>query len=115
MSVIINILSSKNSNNFLNTCEWAPVSIIEIFCESKGMIVEFCWTGLATSTFFIIVGSKILSVSPSIQITLSEKNNSLLFKVRYCFTNLYPSLSVPYSSFKELKAFAVAVPLLRLK
>ena len=86
ISVIISTLIPRKSNNFLNTCECAPVSIIDIFWDSNGIIDGS--TGFSSSTFCIIVGIRILSVSPSMQITLSAKNNSLRLRVRYCFTNL---------------------------
>ena len=106
--MIIKTLIPKNSNNGIKICECAPTSIIEIFCDNSGIRSAFGFSLL--SILCIIIGIKIRSVSPSIQIALSVKKSSLLFIVRYCFTNLNPFCSSPpYSSFKELKLLAITV------
>ena len=77
-------------------------------CDNSGIISPSGFSLL--SILYIIIGIKIRSVSPSIQIALSAKKSSLLFIVRYCFTNLNPFCSSsPYFSFKELKLLAITI------
>ena len=68
--------------------------MIEIFCDNKGKILSLVDS---LSIFFIIDGNNILSVSPSIKIALSAKNNSERLKLRYFFTKWNALVSFSYS------------------